>query len=574
MAIYTVTGNQHIPSTSALQTRNSVSLTTPAADQVTFCLSGAPISYQTTMSSRFSAARPKRAAEAFARQHHGGGDDAGSDEDRGASKVKFDVRNPSALAPDAREDDDILDADVIGVAAGATKRGAVNIDGYDSDSDNETFEARAEQRKRPGQKAGKTGADDVNLIDQLDNYDKRLKGEDADADAGADDDDDMFAENDDDDDDKKKDAKNTDKTAGRKSRKDVRFLSDKDIEGQEDESKGGGRVHLDDKAAAESDDDSSDDEEKIALAIQEEGLDEEVGLGGLKKHAPKLMAFNMREEQEEGAFDESGNFVRKAMDPDAQHDRWMDGVSKKQMKRAAEAREKREAELRQIRRADDSILTADLFGALITRLELGETALEALARLGRLNAAFVQAKNPKAKRIPQWKLKQMEKKNAAADDEKKKEKEKEKEKQTDENAGDEMDIDRKPTAKTPKDPEDPEQTKIKESIEAITEAADKLLNRDYPEIYDMERERLVREYRAETGEAWAEPSKADDSEEEDSSGPRTWEYRWVDGRDGGAEQGPYDGPTMKAWQDAGYFEGVEFRPAGSKGAWQTSVAFV
>ncbi|EPE07460.1 lin1 family protein [Ophiostoma piceae UAMH 11346] len=521
------------------------------------------------MSSRFSAARPKRAGEAFARQHHGGGDAAGSDEDRGASKVKFDIRNPSALAPDAREDDDILDADVIGVAGGATKRGAVNIDGYDSDSDNETFEARAEQRKRPGQKAGRTDADDVNLIDQLDNYDKRLKGEDAGGgDGDDDDDDDMFAENDDDDDDKKDDKKDADgKPGSRKSRKEVHFMSDKDIEGQEDESKGGGRVHLDDKAA-ESDDDSSDDDEKVALAIEEEGLDEEVGLGGLKKHAPKLMAFNMREEQEEGAFDESGNFVRKAMDPDAQHDRWMDGVSKKQMKRAAEAREKREAELRQTRRADDSIITADLFGALITRLELGETALEALARLGKLNAAFVKAKNPKAKRIPQWKLKQMEKKNAAkstADDEK----------QADEHeGGDEMDIDRKPTAKTPKDPEDPEQTKIKESIEAITEAADKLLNRDYPEIYDMERERLVREYRAETGEAWVEPSKDEEAEEEESSGPRMWEYRWVDGRDGGAKQGPYDGPTMKAWQDAGYFEGVEFRPAGNEGAWHTSVAFV
>ena len=54
-------------------------------------------------------ARPKRAAEDYVRTHdtdpkHGGP----------SKKPRFDIRNPSALAPDALEEDATLDADVIG----------------------------------------------------------------------------------------------------------------------------------------------------------------------------------------------------------------------------------------------------------------------------------------------------------------------------------------------------------------------------------------------------------------------------------------------------------------------------
>src|SRR3954449_6212260 len=111
------------------------------------------------MSSRYSAARPNRAGEQFARTHHREDDEAGPS----SKKPKFDVRNPSALAPDAPEEDAVLEADVIGGGGAGTKRGAVNLDGYDSDSDNEGFDARAEERAR-----GKKG--DVNLAAALDGY--------------------------------------------------------------------------------------------------------------------------------------------------------------------------------------------------------------------------------------------------------------------------------------------------------------------------------------------------------------------------------------------------------------------
>lgn len=488
------------------------------------------------MSSRFSAARPKRASEAFARTHHGEDSAGGSASNK---KVKFDVRNPSALAPveDAdldEADEQILAADVIGGQSGATKRGAVNVDGYDSDSDQDNFEERAEARGNKKKRKGKAGQD-VDLAAALDNYNATGEGAGRTAENDVEDDDDeevdMFGAADEDGEDGIGDP--DEEAAGRgkagKKGKEVRFLKEDEIEGQEQNSKSGGTVRINDEES------SDDDEEAVELEIQEEGVDEEVGAGGLKKHAPKIDAFNMKAEQEEGRFDEAGNFIRNAADPNAVHDKWLEGVSKKEMKKAAAAHEKRQEELRQQRKEDDSVLTADLFQALILRLERGETTLEALARLAKGQT--------KPKKVPKWKQKKQK------------------------NGADTMDLD------TEKESQDPKQVKIREDIATITEAADRLLGRDNPDIYDTEREMLVREWQNETGERWVEPPK-DEAQEQSSTEPKMWEYRWIDGRDGAEKQGPFDGPTMQAWQDAGYFgEGVEFRQQGQEG-WARAANFV
>lgn len=491
------------------------------------------------MSARFSAARPKRAGESFARTHHGEDNDG---QPAASKKVKFDVRNPSALAPDRDSDDEdddaVLDADVIGKGAGGTKRGAVNIDGYDSDSDNETFKDRAAARKTQGKGKGNAGAEndqdvadvDIDIADQLDNYDKNLRdgGASSRAEEG-DEDEDMFADLEDKDD-------TASATTRAKKDKEVRFLDADKIEGQEQASKSGGIVKL-----FEENSESSDDGEDLELAIQEEGIDEEVGMGGLKKNAPKIDAFNMKNEQQEGAFDEAGNFIRKAVDPDAVHDRWLEGVSKKEMKKAAEAHEKREAERRRLRKEDDALATEDLLKRLIMSLEKGETPIEALARLGKGRA--------KEKKVPKWKLKKQEKKHGD---------------------GESMDVDQHNEA------EDSAQVKIKEGIDAITEAADKLLGREFTDVYETEREKLIRDWQTEAGERWDEPhtvaEKASEAVTSSSSSGKMWQYRWIDGRDGDNIQGPYDGPTMKAWQDAGYFDGVEFRGVGEDD-WDRIAAF-
>jgi CD2 antigen cytoplasmic tail-binding protein 2 len=449
-----------------------------------------------------AAARPKRQGEEFARTH-----------DDTTKKPRFDYRNPSTLAADAPEEDVILDADVIGKSGNQTKRNAVNIDGYESDSDNDNFNERAAERaqRNEGPKKGQSSKDEED-DDMFADLEEDMQGT-----ADGDDDEDLARE-------------------GKSSKKDVRFLDADEIEGQVANSKSGGHVSADllqngkqrERAGSVGSESSSGDEEERDM-IPEEMDDElaaEIGAGGKKKHAPRLDAFNLKDEEEEGRFDESGNFVRKAMDPDAANDTWLDGLSKKDLKRAKEAEEKREEERRRKAMESDAVLTSDSLSTLLLHLETGETPLEALQRLGR--------SKPKETKVPKWKQKRMKNK---------------------------MDIDEPDGAGDP----DPVEVARKQAVEAITGAADAIYSREQHEIYETERELLLRQYKRETGEDWKAPIPEDtamDSAGHDAHG-EMWEYRWSDKRDGGESHGPYDGPTMKAWNEAGYFgEGVEYKRIG------------
>ena len=410
-----------------------------------------------------------------------------------SKKPRFDVRNPSALAPDAAEDDAILDADVIGARGQQRKRNAVEIDGYDSDSDNENFDSRA-QAKHNATKQSKSKDEEEN---------------------------DMFADLEDDFKDGDYSEGDADRRGGKGAKKAVRFLDADEIEGQVKNSTGGGHVSADftlngkngkervDKEVESSSDSEVDDETRADVGQ----VDDEIGAGGKKDHAPKLDAFNMRNEQDEGRFDDQGNFVRKAMDPDAKHDLWLEGVSKKGMKKAKDAHEKREEDRRKQDLENDAKSIADVLKSLIPLLDRGETVLEALARLG---------KGKKEK--PKW---QTKKKNQRSN-----------------GTHDDADMAE----------EDSAELKRRQDVEAITAAADLLLTRGQPEVYDAERELLIRQYNRESGEQWQDTEEQEDDD-------REWEFRWADARDGGNINGPYDTNTMRQWQHAGYFgEGVEFRP--------------
>ena len=455
------------------------------------------------------AARPKRSGEEFARNHYHA--DSSS-----SKKPRFDTRNPSALVPDANEEDAILEADEIGKRGQQTKRNAVNIDGYESDSSNEGFDARADAKaaeaRRNGEVKGVGKSKDEEQDDMFADLDEQFKDGDEDEDIGS--------------------------ATGKKQRKSVRFLDADEIEGQVAASKSGGHVSANLKGKArerdkvvESSSESDVDEERRAAV---EDQDEEVGAGGKKEHAPKLDAFNMKNEQEEGRFDASGNFVRKAADPDAVHDTWLEGVSKKDMKKAKEAEDKRDQERRQKAIEDDAVLTSDILKILIPHLERGETVLEALARLGKGH-----------KRKPKW---QSKNKRKATDDM-------------------ELDVEKN---------EDPAETQRRKAVEEITEAANQLLTRGQGEIYDAERELLMRQYKRETGDDWADPPQEADVPEAATNGStKRWEYRWSDARDGGEAHGPYDGAMMVSWNEAGYFgDWVEFRGVGEDGGWSRDVDFV
>lgn len=459
-----------------------------------------------------SAARPKRPGEDFNRV-----------QDNINKKPRFDYRNPSTLAADEPEEDIILDADVIGKSGAQLKRNAVNIDGYESDSDNDNFDARAAERERAKQDAGNSKDEEQ---------------------------DDMFADleeaDGDDDEDKARE--------GKKSKKDVRFLDQTEIEGQVMNSHSGGHVSsqllkgqkgLEMQEREKEDSESSSGEEEDRDQLPEEMEDEfaaEVGAGGKKKHAPRLDAFNLKEEEEEGKYDESGNFVRKAVDPDAVNDSWLDGLTKKDMKRAREAQEKRDSDRRRKDAEDDAQLTSDILSTLISHLETGETPLEALQRLNKGKPA--KAREAK---VPKWKQKKQQQK---------------------------MDIDEDTNGHSEnRSRADPAETARRTAVDAITGSADALYSREQHEIYDTEREILMRQFKRETGEDWRLPERVKESVSK-SDGPSLgkgsmWEYRWSDARDGGETHGPYDGTTMKAWNEAGYFgEGVEFRQVnGSDGGW-------
>ncbi|PWY94907.1 hypothetical protein BO94DRAFT_530804 [Aspergillus sclerotioniger CBS 115572] len=446
--------------------------------------------------------RPKRAGEDYTRTHHQEDDDP-----NGASskKPRFDLRNPSALAPDALEDDAVLDADEIGRRGQQVRRKAVNLDGYDSDSENEGFSARIEAKSKASKE--KHDADDDDMFAELQ---EDFGAEDIDADE-----------------------------ALRKNKKTVRFLRDDEIEGQVASSKGGGTVRADLRQDGEGNNEEGESESESDVGDEErarldEGLDEELGAGAKKKHAPVLDAFNMRTEQEEGRFDDQGNYVRKAVDPDAVYDSWLEGVSKKDIRRAKEAAEKREEERKEKDRQNDSVLTGDALKIIITHLERGETVLEALARIGK-----------GAPRKPKWQANRN----------------KNRKKQTESAAED-----------TEMTEEDPKEVARKQAIDAITGAADILLTRGQAEIYDTEREMLTRQYRHETGENWVDPPSGESGPSEET--PAMWEFRWSDARDGGIIHGPYDSATMESWKNAGYFgEGVEFRRTTDTGQWGSEATF-
>lgn len=459
--------------------------------------------------------RPKRAGEDYSRTHHGIEEEA--DGPSTSKKARFDLRNPSALAPDELEDDAVLDADEIGRRGQGVRRNAVNLDGYQSDSDNEGYDVRAEARAKA----------------------KKQQEEDEDED--------MFADLKEDDDENGAAEPLDEDEAYRQNKKTVHFMKNEQIEGQVEGSRGGRAVRVDlaDPSGeqklraeeAESESESEVDDEERARVDTE--VDEEIGAGGKKTHAPLIDAFNMRNEQEEGRFDDQGNYIRKAVDPDAVHDTWLDGLSKKDIRRAREAADKRETERREKDKENDSLLTGDLLRTLISHLQRGETVLEALGRFGK-----------GLRKKPKWQSKQKNKNKKANNGE--------------------------PANDVEMAEENPEEVARKEAIEKVTGAADLLLTRGQTEIYDSEREILTRQFLRETGEEWVDPPKADENPAPEAAATSsTWEYRWSDARDGGETHGPYDSAMMQSWSDAGYFgEGVEFRRVGdSQDSWSRVTTF-
>ena len=350
-------------------------------------------------------------------------------------KVKLDELNPAHLSK--TESYDTLEEDI---GEGAARKKDYKLDGYASDSSEEGH--------------------GIKRVTDLSNE------------AGpVDDDDDMFGQA------PSKDASHTAKDADKKQ---PRFLDIGEIQGQDFKSRSEFMDIVDDDA-----EDEEDDEE----------IDEEVGALGKKKNAPKLDSFNMREELEEGKFDEDGNYIRTAKDQKDNQDDWLQDVSRKDIQAAKEAVERRQREEMERDAVVDSVTLAELLTELIRFLDKGETLLEALQR------SSGPSKRPKRRK------------------------------------------DRKSKGKDP-------EVDNSSSIKRITEVANQLMAKTELDIYDTEREGLIRAFKKETGEEFLETRSRDTDEIMlDNDQQDTWEFVWQGKED--VINGPYPTTTMLSWYDGG-----------------------
>jgi len=170
---------------------------------------------------------------------------------------------------------------------------------------------------------------------------------------GGEDMDDMFAAGD--------DGEEPKEESGGKKEKYMRLG---DIEGQEF------GEDLDEESASEAEPLDEDDAERRKKA----------GMGY------ELSSFNMRDEMEEGKFTEDGTYIR-TFDPNVVHDRWMEGVSDKEIKLARRRKRELEKKLKTKLVDEEEELKAtggksSMERDLLPFLKKGESVLEALQRIG------------------------------------------------------------------------------------------------------------------------------------------------------------------------------------------------
>lgn len=208
----------------------------------------------------------------------------------------------------------------------ARRKGRVNTEGYDSDSSDDG-EGVVNSRK-PG--AGGAAEDEEE---------------------------DMFAMG-------EKEEKKVEE-GGKKKEKE--FLRLGDIEGQEFGDRSDGESSEEEEDVDPEDEDDAERRKKAGMGFE-------------------LSAFNMREEMEEGKFSSDGMYVR-TFDPHAVHDRWMEGMDEREIKKARKLHKAQEKMQKEKQRAEERELQ-ELGGKdhverqLVAMLKKGETVLEALQRLG------------------------------------------------------------------------------------------------------------------------------------------------------------------------------------------------
>ncbi|KAI8605642.1 hypothetical protein EDD21DRAFT_123208 [Dissophora ornata] len=260
---------------------------------------------------------------------------------------------------------------------------------------------------------------------------------------------------------------------------------------------------------------------------------------------PKIEAFNMKEELEEGGeIDEAGNFIRK-IDPERFHDSWLEGVSRKdiQAARMAHDRKVKQAEAEEQEAAANAMTKTDIYIELVNILQPSETVVEAIQRLG--GGKRSGTKGPKPQRKKSWR------KNKA------------------------MDEDGKDASSVA--PESEEETRRRKAIEKLTDLCDRMMAMGHFDIYEETYEQAVRTLRRadiiadnwEVGTPVLRPGEQAEAMLEDDpllSNAVSWEYKWANPPEGQSPDevfGPFSGAEMKSWNEQGFFsQGILARMVG------------
>lgn len=226
-----------------------------------------------------------------------------------------------------------------------------------------------------------------------------------------------------------------------------------------------------------------------------EQFEQEFEIENNNEQEPEFEAFDLRQEQEEGYFDDEGNFIRHdGSDNELELDHWTD-LDKTEIEKAKRAKHKQQESIKNKTKQSVQPLV-ELLTKLIGFLEPDETPMEALSRYA-----------PKKK---------SKKKSAKAQDD----------------------------------------SGRKQAVMELTDICDKLIiHKQILDTYDMVREEFMRLYKSETGEEFKlnrGTKRQLDNEEEDSveSEPKVWQFKW-EGQD--EVHGPYSEYEMGYWKH-NYFE--------------------
>ncbi|KNE72239.1 hypothetical protein AMAG_16721 [Allomyces macrogynus ATCC 38327] len=216
--------------------------------------------------------------------------------------------------------------------------------------------------------------------------------------------------------------------------------------------------------------------------------------------AIKIVPFNMRDELEEGSFDEAGTYIKKR-DENERYDAWLSGLNKTDIEKAAIAARAREQE----RQAHEHAVTSrtripsrepDLLKAALGLLRPRETVARALARLNK------QIERPTK---------------------------------------------RKKAAAQPAVPESEVSRHAREDVDLLTEIAGQLVELGKADVYEVSYEDMMADLRDEglVDRAWVPEHPTRRKE------VVAFTYAWSGGD--GAEHGPFSSEEMVAWAAQGFF---------------------